>query len=127
MSKIQLVEAQAPPTEVAVSTDDVNFTTVKPHKSSTTKKNEYRVLCCGNSWQDLLIIPLCIIGVYALLGALFALCTRSVLQTDDTNTALWVFFVFYAFFVFLLASVLGTVAYNRKMLKAHENDDPENL
>lgn len=125
MSESQPVETQAQQTEVAVSADDVNVTTVKPHKSSASKKNEYRVLCCGNSWQDLLIIPVCLIGVYALLGALFALCTRSVLQTDDTNTALWVFFVFYAFFVFVLGLVLGTVAYNRKMLKAYEDDDPD--
>ncbi|KAK1945498.1 hypothetical protein P3T76_002546 [Phytophthora citrophthora] len=111
--------------ETPVFTEDINVTEVKPHKAS--KKKEYRALCCGNSWQDLLIIPLCLIGVYALLGALFALCTRSVLQTDDTNTALWMFFVFYAFFIFLLALVLGTVAYNRKMLKAHEDDDPEDL
>ncbi|GMF64513.1 unnamed protein product [Phytophthora lilii] len=112
--------------EAPVSANDVNVTAIKPHKSANAKK-EYRVLCCGNSWQDLLIIPLCLLGVYTLLGALFALCTRSVLQTDDTNTALWMFFVFYVFFIAMLGLVLGTVAYNRKMLKAHENDNPEDL
>ncbi|KAG3118298.1 hypothetical protein PI124_g1368 [Phytophthora idaei] len=126
MPESQHAEAQAHQAEAPVSADDVTVAAVKPHKSSS-KKSDYRVLCCGNSWQDLLIIPLCLIGVYALLGALFALCTRSVLQTDDTNTALWVFFVFYAFFVFVLALVLGTVAYNRKMLKSREEDDPEDL
>ncbi|POM65486.1 Hypothetical protein PHPALM_18789, partial [Phytophthora palmivora] len=92
--------------EAPVAVSDVNVTAVKPHKAS--KKKEYRPLCCGNSWQDLLIIPLCLLGVYTLLGALFALCTRSVLQTDDTNTALWAFFVFYVFFIAILGLVLGT-------------------
>jgi hypothetical protein len=123
MPDSQHVDAQQ--TEMAVSANDVSVAAVKPHKAS--KKKEYRVLCCGNSWQDLLVIPLCLFGVYALLGALFALCTRSVLQTDDTNTALWMFFVFYAFFVFVLGLVLGTVAYNRKLLQAHENDEPGDL
>ncbi|KAH7484192.1 uncharacterized protein KRP23_3263 [Phytophthora ramorum] len=123
MPESQHVEPQQQ--QAPVSINDVNVAAVKPHKHST--KKQYRVLCCGNSWQDLLIIPLCLIGVYTLLGALFALCTRSVLQTDDTNTALWIFFVFYAFFVAMLGLVLGIVAYNRKMLKAHEDDDPEEL
>lgn len=126
MQESQNAEAQAQQAEAPVSANDVNVTAIKPHKS-VNKKDEYQVLCCGNSWQDLLIIPLSLIGVYVLLGALFALCTRSVLQTDDTNTALWTFFVFYAFFVFMLGLVLGTVAYNRKMLKAHEDDDHEDL
>ncbi|KAG7389546.1 hypothetical protein PHYPSEUDO_010191 [Phytophthora pseudosyringae] len=123
MPASQTADAQAQPAEIPVSADDVNVTAIKPGN----KKSEYRVLCCGNSWQDLLVIPVCLAWVYALLGALFALCTRSVLQTDDTNTALWMFFVFYAFFIAMLGLVLGTVAYNRKMLKAHENDVPEDL
>ncbi|EGZ16917.1 hypothetical protein PHYSODRAFT_503491 [Phytophthora sojae] len=117
--------AEAPQVDAPVAVSDVNVIAVKPHKS--TKKNEYRVLCCGNSWQDLLIIPVCLMGVYTMLGAIFALCTRAVLQTDDTNTALWTFFVFYAFFLFMLALVLAAVAYNRKMLKEHEDADPEEL
>ncbi|RLN64015.1 hypothetical protein BBJ29_002393 [Phytophthora kernoviae] len=49
-------------------------------------------------------------------------------RTDDTNTALWSFFIIYVCFVSVLGLVLGTVAYNRKMLKDHENDDlNENL
>lgn len=107
-----------------ISLADVSVAAVKPHKAS---KKEYRVLCCGNSWQDLLLIPACLLGVYALLGALFALTTRAVLQTDDTNTALWSFFVVYVCFLFMLALVLGTVAYNRKMLKEHEDDDPNEM
>ncbi|KAG7400480.1 hypothetical protein PHYBOEH_005508 [Phytophthora boehmeriae] len=109
--------------ESPVSADYVDVTAIKPIKTPA-KKKEYRVLCCGNSWQDLLVIPLCLVGVYTLLGALFALCTRAVLQTDDTNTALWSFFIIYVCFIFVLGLVLGTVAYNRKMLKDHENDDP---
>ncbi|KAE9358652.1 hypothetical protein PF008_g2591 [Phytophthora fragariae] len=123
MSESQQVETQQADAPVAAS--DINVTAVKPHKAS--KKKEYRVLCCGNSWQDLIIIPVCLLGVYTMLGAIFALCTRAVLQTDDTNTALWTFFVFYAFFLFMLAVVLGTVAYNRKMLKEFEEEDPEDL
>ncbi|ETP43871.1 hypothetical protein F442_09500 [Phytophthora nicotianae P10297] len=126
MTESQHADAQAQHAEVPVSADDVAVAAIKPQKTPS-KKNEYRPLCCGNSWQDLIIIPICLMGVYALLGALFALCTRSVLQTDDTNTALWVFFVFYVFFIFMLALVLGTVAYNRKMLKAHQDDEPEDL
>ncbi|OWZ16221.1 hypothetical protein PHMEG_00010007 [Phytophthora megakarya] len=113
--------AESQQAEAPLDLTDVSVTAVKPHKAR--KKAAYRILCCGNSLQDLLIIPACLIGVYTLLGALFALCTRSVLQTDDTNTALWAFFVFYVFFIAVLGAVLGTVAYNHKMLKEHEDDD----
>ncbi|GMF47985.1 unnamed protein product [Phytophthora fragariaefolia] len=123
MSESQQNEAQ--PVEAPVAVSDVNVTAIKPHKSS--RKKEYRVLCCGNSWQDLIIIPVCLLSVYTMLGAIFALCTRAVLQTDDTNTALWTFFVFYAFFLFMLGLVLVTVAYNRKMLKEHEDADIDDM
>lgn len=105
-------------TQVAVN--DVEMTEVKPTKK--TEASTYRVLCCGNSAADLLFIPLCLIGVYVLTGILFALCTRAVLQTDDTSTALWMFFGVYVTFVVMLGIVLGVSAYEKRMLKKHEHD-----
>ncbi|RLN93219.1 hypothetical protein BBJ28_00009147 [Nothophytophthora sp. Chile5] len=112
--------------EAPVCASDVDVVSVKPHKAAA-KRQEYRVLCCGNSGLDLLLIPLCLAGVYALAGALFALCTHAVLQTDDTNTALWLFFGTYVCFISMLGLVLATTAYNRKMLKAHEDDELDDL
>lgn len=114
--------AVAIPAEPAASPADVDVgvVAVKAHKQPT---EGYRPLCCGNSGRDLLLIPLCLVGVYALTGALFALCTRAVLQTDDTGTALWTFFVVYVTFVAMLGLVLATTAYEKRMLKAHADDD----
>lgn len=125
---VAVVAAPAPETQpVAVETAspaDVQVTEVKPHKKAAggTGKGSYKVLCCGNSALDLALIPLCLLGVYVLTGALFALCTRAVLQTDDTSTALWMFFVVYVAFVAMLGLVLVTTAYEKRMLKAHAND-----
>lgn len=98
--------------------DDVTLTEVKPHKKAQPA-SKYRVLCCGNSALDLLLIPLCLIGVYVLTGILFALCIHSVIETDDSATALWIFFVVFVTFVVMLVLVLGTTAYEKRMLKRH--------
>jgi hypothetical protein len=106
----------------AASPADVHVTEVKAHKKQPQSSSSYRVLCCGNSALDLALIPLCLVGVYVLTGALFALCMRAVLQTDDTSTALWTFFVVYVAFVAMLGLVLVTTAYEKRMIMAHAND-----
>uniref|UniRef100_K3X889 Uncharacterized protein n=1 Tax=Globisporangium ultimum (strain ATCC 200006 / CBS 805.95 / DAOM BR144) TaxID=431595 RepID=K3X889_GLOUD len=102
-----------------ISPNDVNVVGVKAHKKEAPQSS-YKVLCCGNSARDLLVIPLCLIGVYVLTGILFALCIHAVIQTDDTSTALWVFFGIYVTFIVMLGIVLGTTAYEKNMLKKIE-------
>lgn len=102
-----------------ISTNDVGVTGVKAHKKQQ-ETSTYKVLCCGNSALDLLLVPLCLIGVYVLTGILFALCIHAVVQTDDTSTALWIFFGIYVAFVAMLGLVLGTTAYEKSMLKKYE-------
>ncbi|TYZ67021.1 hypothetical protein PybrP1_011691 [[Pythium] brassicae (nom. inval.)] len=102
----------------AVSAADVAMTEVKPHKKAQPK-SKYRVLCCGNSALDLLLIPLCLVGVYVLTGILFALCIHAVVETDDSSTALWIFFGVFVTFVVMLTLVLGTTAYEKRMLQKY--------
>ncbi|TMW58662.1 hypothetical protein Poli38472_010221 [Pythium oligandrum] len=105
-----------------VNTKDVDVE-VKPNKKSQAHQDAtYKVLCCGNSARDLIIIPLCLIGVYCLTAALFVLFAYSVLQTDDTNAALWVFFGIYVAFIVLLGVILGVSAYNKEQLKKNPQD-----
>jgi hypothetical protein len=99
---------------------------VKPNSKTSSVKGQnssYKVVFCGNSWQDLIIIPLCLLGVYVLTGILFALCTRAVIQTDDTATALWMFFGLFVAAIVMLGIVLFATSYEKKMLKKHKDDD----
>lgn len=130
MTETKQPEAAVAMPDATTSPADVNVTEVKPHKTRAAATSAagkptsgYQVLCCGNSARDLLIIPLCLAGVYALTGALFALCTRAVLQTDDTATALWLFFGVYVVFIAMLGLVLIAGAYEKRMLQAHADDD----
>lgn len=105
-------------TDPTISAADVAMTEVKPHKKAQLK-SKYRVLCCGNSALDLLLIPLCLVGVYVLTGILFALCIHAVVETDDSSTALWIFFGVFVTFVVMLTLVLGTTAYEKRMQKKY--------
>jgi hypothetical protein len=104
-----------------VATDGVNVE-VKPHKAASAKP---RTICCGYTAKDLLLIPLALLLVYTLTGILFALCTRAVLQTDDTSTALWMFFGLYVAFVAVLGLVLGVTAYEKDQKQKHAPDADE--
>ncbi|KAJ0412062.1 hypothetical protein ATCC90586_004608 [Pythium insidiosum] len=109
----------------AASTNDVNVEVKPQTKSQQHQAATYKVLCCGNSALDLVLIPLCLIGVYAMSAALFALCTRAVLQTDDTSAALWMFFGIFVAFVVMLGIVLGINSYEKEQKKKHAEDGTE--
>lgn len=108
---------------VSLSVDGVDVE-VKPHKKPT-QATKYKVLCCGNSALDLVLIPLSLIFSYVLTAILFALCMRAVLQTDDTATALWMFFGIFVAFVTMLCIVLGVTAYEKAQHNKYSVDAAE--
>ncbi|DAZ95586.1 TPA: hypothetical protein N0F65_006072 [Lagenidium giganteum] len=109
-----------------VNNNDIDVEVKPQRKSQEHQQATYKVLCCGNSALDLVLIPCALIGVYLLTGSLFAACMRAVMQTDQTAAALWMFFGVYVIFVIMLGVVLAVTSHEKKMLakeKAAEADE----
>nr|CCA27553.1 AlNc14C573G12188 [Albugo laibachii Nc14] len=95
---------------------------IEPTQKCQKPQASYKVLCCGNSALDLLLIASCLLAVYGMTTILYVLCLRAVLQTDDTATALWMFFGIYACFVAMLCLALGIKLYDSKKCAIESQD-----
>jgi len=90
-------------------------------------KQEYKVLCMGNSARDLVVIPLVLVTLYAVVGVYFTLLLRAVTQTDNTDAALWMFFFIFFVLAMMLAFALNMVAYVKQQHKKHNGDGDDEL
>lgn len=80
----------------------------------------YSPCCCGNSATDIGYILLCFLALYIFVGLFFWVMMEFALQTDDSNTALW---IFTGLLVALWISILGTAFSG----PAHNEDVREQL
>ncbi|CCI46465.1 unnamed protein product [Albugo candida] len=109
MSQDESIDVQVPSNPV----ENMNVE-LEPAQKCQKPQASYRVLCCGNSALDLLLIVSSLLAVYGMTTILFVLCLRAVLQTDDTSTALWMFFGIYASFVGMLCLALAIKLYDSR-------------
>jgi len=125
----QIVPASSPvvadaPAVMKVNTDDVKPPVKGGKKEKPKKKKEvvppregYKVVCCGNSWTDLFLIPLCLIGLYIFLGGFYALIMHAIIQTTTTAAALWIYFFAWLTGVFFVLVMIKVYDYENCLKK----------
>lgn len=82
----------------------------------------YKVLCIGNSLEDLVIITVCILTLWGLTAAFYLLLLHAALSTDTTGTALWLFFGMFFTGVCFLILILVTSEVERKLRLKHSKN-----
>ncbi|ETV97567.1 hypothetical protein H310_09471 [Aphanomyces invadans] len=91
----------------------------KQHRQSSARDG-YNIVCCGNSWLDLFLIPLTVVVLFGAMIGLSILVLWSVFLTSTSGAAHWVFF--FAWITGVIAVVISVqVAEYEKYLNAeHE-------
>ncbi|EQC42692.1 hypothetical protein SDRG_00419 [Saprolegnia diclina VS20] len=80
-------------------------------------RTEYRIVCWGNSWFDLVLIPFQTILLYGFMTGFSVLIVQGTYMTSDAQAALWVYFFAWAAGVVYLGVTI-TVAGWEMRLKA---------
>ncbi|OQR95172.1 hypothetical protein ACHHYP_00246 [Achlya hypogyna] len=94
---------QTPKTEYAALTDSKD---TEPVKATVG----YKPVFLGLSARDLMLIPALLVLFYTIVGSYFTLLLHAVVQTQNTDAALWMFFAIFAVAVTMLVFFLNVQA-----------------
>ncbi len=75
----------------------------------------YKPVFLGNSAEDVFYITVALLVLWGVTTGYFVALLHGALETDDTSTALWIYFGVFAIGFAFLALVLVTSEYERKL------------
>ncbi|OQR95175.1 hypothetical protein ACHHYP_00247 [Achlya hypogyna] len=78
---------------------------------------DYKVVCCGNSWGDLIFIPVQTILLYGFLICYSILIVYATYQSTITQAALWVYFFAWGAGVVYLGVTIATADWETRLKK----------
>ncbi|KDO27107.1 hypothetical protein SPRG_07818 [Saprolegnia parasitica CBS 223.65] len=81
-------------------------------KAASPAPAAYKPVFLGMSARDLVLIPCLLVFFYAVVACYFSLLLHAVVQTQNSNAALWMFFG-----IFLLALIMATFFLNVSAVK----------
>ncbi|RHY94668.1 hypothetical protein DYB28_014006 [Aphanomyces astaci] len=81
------------------------------------ERPDYKIVCCGNNWLDLILVPFTAIALYGAMIGLSLLVLWAVFLTSSSGAAHWMFF--FAWLTGVIAVVISVqVAQYESYLKA---------
>ncbi|RHY27839.1 hypothetical protein DYB32_009644 [Aphanomyces invadans] len=91
--------------------------------TSEVEEDNYKVVCCGNSWLDLVLVPLTAVVLYGAMIGLSLLVLWATFLTSASGAAHWMFFFAWLTGVIAVVISIQVAEYEAYILAEHAKKD----